>query len=108
MKEHQNSGPEEYRHIHIIEVSSDFADTHEIEYSMPESFLYQSGYLTIEKSEGDKLTLGYPNEELRKSLVRIYLEEIYHKRARRLLHLQAGDELHLLKLSVRIYVAARA
>ena len=48
MKEHHISDPEEYRHI---QVSSDFADTHEIEYSTPESFLYQSGYLTIEKSE---------------------------------------------------------
>ncbi len=44
MKQHQINDPEEYRHI---EVSSDFADTHEIEYSTPESFLYQSGYLTI-------------------------------------------------------------
>ena len=75
MKEHQISDPEEYRHI---EVSSDFADTHEIEYSTPESFLYQSGYLTIEKSEGDTLTLDYPNEEVRKSLIRMYLDEIYH------------------------------
>ena len=77
MKEHQISDPEEYRHI---EVSSDFADTHEIEYSTPESFLYQSGYLTIEKSEGDTLTLDYPNEEVRKSLIRMYLDEIYHVR----------------------------
>ncbi len=77
MKEHQISDPEEYRHI---EVSSDFADTHEIEHSTPESFLYQSGYLTIEKSEGDTLTLDYPNEEVRKSLVRMYLDEIYHVR----------------------------
>ena len=77
MKEHQISDPEVYRHI---EVSADFADTHEIEYSTPESFLYQSGYLTIEKSEGDTLTLDYPNEEVRKSLVRMYLDEIYHVR----------------------------
>ena len=77
MKEHHISDPEEYRHI---QVSSDFADTHEIEYSTPESFLYQSGYLTIEKSEGDTLTLDYPNEEVRKSLVRMYLDEIYHVR----------------------------
>ena len=75
MKQHQISDPEEYRHI---EVPSDFADTHEIEYSTPESFLYQSGYLTIEKCAGDTLTLDYPNEEVRKSLVRMYLDEIYH------------------------------
>ena len=75
MKQHQINDPEEYRHI---EVYSDFADTHEIEYSTPESFLYQSGYLTIEKCRGDTLTLDYPNEEVRKSLVRMYLDEIYH------------------------------
>ena len=75
MKGYQINDPEEYRYI---EVSSDFADTHEIEYSTPESFLYQSGYLTIEKIEGDTLTLDYPNEEVRKSLVRMYLDEIYH------------------------------
>lgn len=77
MKEHQISDPEEYRHI---EVSADFADTHEIEYATPESFLYQSGYLTIEKNQDDTLTLDYPNEEVRKSLVRMYLDEIYHVR----------------------------
>ena len=37
MKEHGIQNPEEYRHM---EVPSDFADTHEIESSKPESFLY--------------------------------------------------------------------
>ena len=75
MKEHSILDPDEYRHI---EVSSDFADSHAIESSTPESFLYQSGYLTIEKIERDSLTLDYPNEEVKKSLVRMYLDEIYH------------------------------
>lgn len=77
MKEHNISNPEEYRYI---EVSSDFADTHEIENLTPESFLYQSGYFTIEKSQGDTLALDYTNEEIRKSLIRMYLDEIYHIR----------------------------
>ena len=75
MKEHEIQDPDEYRHL---EVASDFADSHEIERSTPESFLYQSGYLTIEKWEGDVITLDYPNEEVRKSIVRMYLDEIYH------------------------------
>ena len=75
MKDHAIQDPDEYRHI---EVASDFADSHEIERSTPESFLYQSGYLTIEKWEGDVITLDYPNEEVRKSIVRMYLDEIYH------------------------------
>ncbi len=47
MKEYQISDPKKSRHV---EVSSDFAYVHEIEYATPESLLYQSGYLTIEKS----------------------------------------------------------
>ena len=77
MKEHKIQSPDEYRHM---EVPSDFADSHEIETSKPESFLYQSGYLTIEKLENDVITLDYPNEEVRKSLVRMYLDEFYHVR----------------------------
>ena len=75
MKEHAIQDPDEYRHV---EEASDFADSHEIERSTPESFLYQSGYLTIEKWEDDVITLDYPNEEVRKSIVRMYLDEIYH------------------------------
>ena len=75
MKEHRIQNPDEYRHM---EVPSDFADTHEIESSKPESFLYQSGYLTIEKWENDVITLDYPNEEVKKSLARMYLDEFYH------------------------------
>lgn len=75
MKEHKIQNPDEYRHI---EVPSDFVDGHEIETSKPESFLYQSGYLTIEKWEDDVITLDYPNEEVRKSLARMYLDEFYH------------------------------
>ena len=75
MKKNAIQDPEEYRHI---KVSSGFADAHEIEKSLPESFLYQSGYLTIEKWVDDEITLDYPNEEVRKSILRMYLDEIYH------------------------------
>ena len=75
MKKHIIQNPDEYRHK---EVPLDFADSHEIENSKPESFLYQSGYLTIEKIENDVITLDYPNEEVRKSLVRMYLDDFYH------------------------------
>ena len=107
MKEHQISDPEEYRHI---EVSSDFADTHEIEHSTPESFLYQSGYLTIEKSQDDTLTLDYPNEEVRKSLVRMYLDEIYHVRRYITLGTQLWEALSNgdIALAVELYNTAIA
>ena len=74
MKKHKIQNPEDYRHR---EVPQDFSDIQEIESSRPESFLYQSGYLTIEKWENDVITLDYPNEEVKKSLIRMYLNEIY-------------------------------
>lgn len=74
MKKNAIQDPEEYRHF---TVSADFSDTQEIEYAEPESFLYQSGYLTIEKWIDDEITLDYPNEEVRKSILRMYLDEIY-------------------------------
>ncbi len=77
MKQHGIQDPAEYSHMEVVK---DFADAHEIETSRPESFLYQSGYLTIEEKREDTLVLDYPNHEVRKSLVRMYLDEVYHVR----------------------------
>ena len=78
-KKHGITNPDKFRHI---EVESNFADEHEIENSTCESFLYQAGYLTIEKweSKGDKeiLTLDYPNLEVLGSISSLYLKDIYH------------------------------
>ena len=73
-KKHGITNPDKFRHI---EVESDFADEHEIESSTCESFLYQAGYLTIEKKEGNILTLDYPNWEVLSSISRLYLKDIY-------------------------------
>lgn len=75
MKAHSIDDPEQYRHI---QVASDFTSSQEIERAKPTSFLYQSGYLTIEKKEEQLLTLDYPNREVLDSLSRMYLELIYH------------------------------
>ena len=78
LKTHQINNFEQFRHL---EVSSDFADEHEIEKSTPESFLFQAGYLTIEKKERKDesviLTLDYPNEEVKKSISQLFLKDIY-------------------------------
>ena len=78
LKMHQIDDIEEFRHL---EVPLDFADEREIEKATPESFLYQAGYLTIEKKERKDekitLTLDYPNEEVRKSISRLFLKDIY-------------------------------
>ncbi len=74
MKGHSIDDPEQYRHM---QVASDFTSSQEIERAKPTSFLYQSGYLTIEKKEDQLLTLDYPNREVLDSLSRMYLELIY-------------------------------
>lgn len=74
MKDHHIREPEEYRHI---KVRSDFTSSQEIERADPKSFLYQSGYLTIEGKEGNILTLDYPNREVLDSLSGLYLELVY-------------------------------
>ena len=74
MQNHGIEDPEAYRHR---VVSADFADSQEIERAKPESFLFQSGYLTIESWEGQALTLDYPNREVLDSLSRMYLENVY-------------------------------
>ena len=75
MSEYQILAPEEYRYIVIN--SNDFISAQEIEQADAASFLYQSGYLTIEKKEEQLLTLDYPNREVKNSLSSMYLKLIY-------------------------------
>ena len=75
MKRHDIRDPEAYRHM---TVSAGFAESQEIERARPESFLYQAGYLTIEKWVEDSITLDYPNREVLDSISRMYLEHVYH------------------------------
>lgn len=74
MKDHQIQDPEDYRHI---KVNSDFISAQEIEQADAPSFLYQTGYLTIERREEQLLTLDYPNKEVMNSLSSMYLKLIY-------------------------------
>ena len=74
MKKHAIRDPETYRHL---KVAWDFAGSQEIERAKPESFLYQAGYLTIESSEEQELTLDYPNREVLDSIARLYLDNVY-------------------------------
>ena len=107
MKRHSIQDPEAYRHL---EVDQDFADSQEIERARPESFLYQSGYLTIESWEGQALTLDYPNREVLDSISRMYLEQVYHVEGYTALGsqlwraLRAGD----MDEAVRLFNAALA
>ena len=75
MKDHQILDPEEYRHIVVN--GNDFISAQEFEQADAPSFLYQSGYLTIEKKEEQLLTLDYPNKEVLNSLSSMYLKLVY-------------------------------
>lgn len=74
MKRHGMLKPEAYRHM---QVELDFASSAEIERAKPESFLFQSGYLTIERRDEESLTLDYPNQEVLNSISRRYLDLVY-------------------------------
>ena len=74
LRSHGIDDPEVYRHK---SVPVDFADSQEIERAKPESFLFQSGYLTIESAEEQELTLDYPNREVLDSISRLYLDNVY-------------------------------
>jgi hypothetical protein len=54
-------------------VSKDFTALTEIESATPESFLFQSGYLTVRARDGDNLILDYPNREVLSSVARLFM-----------------------------------
>ena len=69
---------EKFRHIMVSEL---FIGAHEIEQAEPESFLFQAGYLTIEKIQDQLLTLDYPNKEVLDSLSAMYAARVYKIKA---------------------------
>jgi hypothetical protein len=60
-----------------IEADEDFTSAAEIEDASPESFLYQSGYLSVKKRTCRKLILDYPNMEVLSSVALLFLREKY-------------------------------
>jgi hypothetical protein len=60
----------------------------EIEQAPPESFLFQSGYLTFKEKDPEMgYLLGYPNREVRDSFSRLVLESAYNMDIRTRSHL---------------------
>ena len=74
MKRHKIQEPEDYRHKVVM---NNFVNSEEIERADPSSFLFQSGYLTIEKKQDRLLTLDYPNREVLDSISTMYLKLVY-------------------------------
>ncbi|MDR1874485.1 MAG: ATP-binding protein [Synergistaceae bacterium] len=56
-----------------LEVAEDFTSVTEIERATPESFLFQSGYLTVRGRHGKNLILDYPNNEVLSSVAALFL-----------------------------------
>ncbi|MCL1875907.1 MAG: ATP-binding protein [Synergistaceae bacterium] len=56
-----------------LEVSEDFTSVAEIELASPESFLFQSGYLSVRERKGNNLILDYPNNEVLSSVSNLFL-----------------------------------
>ena len=75
LKEHKIKAPKEYVQKKVYE---DFTNSHEIESTSVESFLFQAGYLTISERKGNILILDYPNEEVKSSMDRLFLENFYN------------------------------
>ena len=75
LKKHEVKKPDLYRNK---EVAINFTDTREIETASVESFLYQTGYLTIKEKDDFLITLDYPNEEVNSSMAGLYLENMYN------------------------------
>jgi len=64
-----------------MQVSSDFVRTPgEIETAPPESFLYQSGYLTLREGISDDFSLDYPNTEVLNSMSKLVYTNIMRHR----------------------------
>ncbi|MBQ7529506.1 AAA family ATPase [bacterium] len=95
MKTHQIKAPDEYRHK---VVKNDFVNSAEIERADPCSFLFQSGYLTIEKKQEQLFTLDYPNREVLDSISSMYLKLIYKVEGYALLGNQIWKALREAKL----------
>jgi hypothetical protein len=49
----------------------------EIDAIPPEGFLYQAGYLTLRKNGDSSFSLDYPNFEVRSSMSRLFLQNVY-------------------------------
>ena len=74
LKRHNEFSLEKFRHTMVSEL---FIGALEIEQAAPESFLFQAGYLTIEKVQDQLLTLDYPNKEVLDSLSAMYAASVY-------------------------------
>ena len=84
----------------------------EIEKTSPEGFLYQSGYLTLRKGQGEGFTLDYPNFEVSSAMSRFFIDNFYPSEAEAsgavlnvVNRFDAGDVPGLVDAFSRMYAA---
>jgi hypothetical protein len=82
----------------------------EIDAIPPEGFLYQAGYLTLRKNGDSSFSLDYPNFEVRSSMSRLFLQNVYKtstvagEASEELKgHLEAGDARAIVEDFRRLY-----
>ena len=74
LKKHKIKDQKEFIHK---KVSINFTSSKEIETASVESFLYQTGYLTIKEKKENMIILDYPNEEVSISMTQLILDNFY-------------------------------
>ncbi len=68
--------PSDLDHVEVMKTDLDMCDA----LTMPATpLLYQSGYLTIKDADGDFLTLGIPNKEVRGAIVRGHIASLINQ-----------------------------
>ena len=60
-------------------IDSDYLEESDVNMLDPKLFLYQAGYLTIKAVEGSTYVLGYPNREVKKSIMELVLPLLLSK-----------------------------
>lgn len=73
LKSHSLRNPEEYGRLQSIALST-LIDSADVKSLSDLGLLTQAGYLTLKKIIGTTAYLGYPNEEVRLSMARLYTE----------------------------------
>lgn len=60
-------------------IDADYLEESDVNMLDPKLFLYQAGYLTIKAVEGNTYVLGYPNREVKKSIMELVLPLLLSK-----------------------------
>ena len=102
LKSHRLLDPEDFDRLQTLSVS-DLSSADHIDRLDPRVLLTHAGYLTIKDADGFRVRLGYPNEEVRDAMARLYSsafwpdEQVAERLSTRLVEAVEGENAdHLL------------